>query len=168
MLCVLWLGSSVGNLKPHEAVGFFQSVQESSGPNTQVSMQPMFVVQTHNFNFLPFLRITVGQNIVQTQYAYSITHYISQDPLQKTACIVHHSPIMLACCSLRCHGLEVVASPSLIGSALPVAFYNQHSWRQLFESCRSSCAQTCGKMPRLCMQPTVTAKVSQRLSSRTA
>ena len=105
MLCVLWLGSSVGNLKPHEAVGFFQSVQESSGPNTQVSMQPMFVVQTHNFNFLPFLRITVGQNIVQTQYAYSITHYISQDPLQETACIVHHSPIMLACCSLRCHDL---------------------------------------------------------------
>lgn len=36
MLCVLWLGSSVGNLKPHEAVGFFQSVQESSGPNTQI------------------------------------------------------------------------------------------------------------------------------------
>lgn len=36
MLCVLWLGSSVGNLKPHEAVGFFQSVQQSAGPNTQV------------------------------------------------------------------------------------------------------------------------------------
>ncbi|DBA68320.1 TPA: hypothetical protein ACH3X2_013633 [Trebouxia sp. C0005] len=36
MLCVLWLGSSVGNLKPHEAVGFFQSVQQSSGPNTQI------------------------------------------------------------------------------------------------------------------------------------
>ena len=37
MLCVLWLGSSVGNLKPEEAVGFFKSVQESAGPNVQVS-----------------------------------------------------------------------------------------------------------------------------------
>lgn len=36
MLCVLWLGSSVGNLKPHEAVGFFQSMQMSAGANTQV------------------------------------------------------------------------------------------------------------------------------------
>ena len=36
MLCVLWLGSSVGNLKPHEAVGFFQSMQTSAGSNTQV------------------------------------------------------------------------------------------------------------------------------------
>lgn len=36
MLCVLWLGSSVGNLKPHEAVGFFQSVLQSAGPMTQV------------------------------------------------------------------------------------------------------------------------------------
>lgn len=36
MLCVLWLGSSVGNLKPHEAVGFFQSMQSSAGVNTQV------------------------------------------------------------------------------------------------------------------------------------
>ena len=37
MLCVLWLGSSVGNLKPHEAVSFFQSMQQSAGPNVQVS-----------------------------------------------------------------------------------------------------------------------------------
>lgn len=36
MLCVLWLGSSVGNLKPHEAVGFFKSVLQSAGPKTQV------------------------------------------------------------------------------------------------------------------------------------
>lgn len=36
MLCVLWLGSSVGNLKPHEAVGFFQSMQQSAGAHTQV------------------------------------------------------------------------------------------------------------------------------------
>ena len=36
MLCVLWLGSSVGNLKPEEAVDFFQSVQQSAGPNVQV------------------------------------------------------------------------------------------------------------------------------------
>ena len=36
MLCVLWLGSSVGNLKPHEAVSFFQSVLESAGHLTQV------------------------------------------------------------------------------------------------------------------------------------
>ena len=60
MLCVLWLGSSVGNLKPHEAVGFFQSVQESSGPNTQVSMQPVLNVQTHKFNFLPLFAYSSG------------------------------------------------------------------------------------------------------------
>ena len=38
MLCVLWLGSSVGNLKPHEAVGFFQNMQQSAGANIQVPL----------------------------------------------------------------------------------------------------------------------------------
>lgn len=60
MLCVLWLGSSVGNLKPHEAVGFFQSVQQSSGPNTQVSMQPTIIVQTHDCTFLPLFAHSSG------------------------------------------------------------------------------------------------------------
>ena len=45
MLCVLWLGSSVGNLKPAEAVGFFQSMQASAGANTQVpSSQPIRLI----------------------------------------------------------------------------------------------------------------------------
>lgn len=42
MLCVLWLGSSVGNLKPDEAVGFFRAMQSSGGDNTQVPLLPLY------------------------------------------------------------------------------------------------------------------------------
>jgi len=90
MLCVLWLGSSVGNLKPHEAVGFFQSVQESSGPNTQVSMQPMITVQTHNFTFLPLLNKLCIQQWVKTWFRHflsTLLHTISA----KTHCRQRHT-----------------------------------------------------------------------------
>ncbi len=178
MLCVLWLGSSVGNLKPHEAVGFFQSVQESSGPNTQVSMQPMIMVHTHKLTFLPLFTYSkaLGQNIVQTQYVYSITHHISQDPLQKSARLVHHSPLCQPVAGLlhcRCDGHEGMATLYLMAYHLhPTSSVHHctvgHKNNNFSDCCRSSCAQTCGRTPRHCMQPTVTAKVSQRLSSRTA
>lgn len=36
MLCILWLGSSVGNLQPDEAVHFFRAAQAAAGHKTQV------------------------------------------------------------------------------------------------------------------------------------
>lgn len=36
VLCVLWLGSSVGNLDDAEALSFFQDVLKISGARTQV------------------------------------------------------------------------------------------------------------------------------------
>ena len=35
-LCILWLGSSVGNLSPDETLGFFKQVLEICGPKSQV------------------------------------------------------------------------------------------------------------------------------------
>lgn len=38
VLCVLWLGSSVGNLDPQEAGAFFKDVLRIGGPSTQVGV----------------------------------------------------------------------------------------------------------------------------------
>ena len=38
MLCILWLGSSVGNLQPDEAVQFFKAAQAAAGHKTQVRL----------------------------------------------------------------------------------------------------------------------------------
>ncbi len=124
------------------------------------------------------LRIAVGQNIVQIQYVYSVTHHISQDPQQRSACFVPHSPSCQPAAGLlqfKCHGHEGVTSPNLVASALPLhpttsIHYctNGHKDNNFSDCYRSFSAQTCGRTPRHCMQPTVTAKVSQRLSSRTA
>ena len=35
-ICILWLGSSVGNLNPQEALSFFQQVLAICGPRSQV------------------------------------------------------------------------------------------------------------------------------------
>ena len=63
MLCVLWLGSSVGNLKPEEAVGFFKSVQESAGPNVQVSTTMCTFCSTDVTANLPVLFLVCTQSM---------------------------------------------------------------------------------------------------------
>ena len=36
MLCILWLGSSIGNLEPEEALQFFRDMLRIGGKQTQV------------------------------------------------------------------------------------------------------------------------------------
>ena len=42
VLCVLWLGSSVGNLAPPDALEFFKSVLQIGGADTQVCCSAEF------------------------------------------------------------------------------------------------------------------------------
>lgn len=37
VLCVLWLGSSAGNMTPEDSLAFFKEILQISGPDTEVS-----------------------------------------------------------------------------------------------------------------------------------
>ena len=41
VLCILWLGSSIGNLEPAEALQFFRDMLRIGGKQTQVHMNGM-------------------------------------------------------------------------------------------------------------------------------
>jgi hypothetical protein len=43
-LCILWLGSSVGNLEPKETLQFFKDMLEVGGPKTEVCSTPLQAV----------------------------------------------------------------------------------------------------------------------------
>ena len=103
-------------------LGFFSQCRSHQDQTHRSACSPCSMSRPTSSISCLCLRIAVGQNIVQTQYVSSIAQHISQDPLQKTARLVHHYASLLQVpCIADAMGKETMPRGILFAS------YKQHS-----------------------------------------